>query len=151
MRLSAGVVWAACLPGARSARSVSTPSDFQKELKGPICSVPTVYEENFRVDPVGFRNIVNTGVKAGCRVFALTAGNSQYDRLTYDEVKELTRTLVKSVAGRGLTIAATGPWWTGQVIDYARFAENAGADALQVFLPAFGDNDTLFEHFQKIA
>jgi dihydrodipicolinate synthase/N-acetylneuraminate lyase len=151
MRMSSGVLWGSSLYGVRPSRSAPTPADFQKGLKGPICSVPTVYDESFRLDSEGFRNIVKTGVKAGCRVFALTAGNSQYDRLTYDEVKELTRTLVDSVAGRGLTIAATGQWWTGQVIDYARFSENAGADALQVFVPTFGDSDTVFEHFQKIA
>jgi 4-hydroxy-tetrahydrodipicolinate synthase len=151
MRASAGLLCGLPALGATPLRTVPSPADFQRGLKGPICSVPTVYDENFRIDPEGFRNIVNTGMKAGCRVFALTAGNSQYDRLTYDEVKQLTRTLVCSVAGRGLTIAATGQWWTGQVIDYARFAENTGADALQVFVPAFGDDDTVFEHFKKIA
>src|SRR4051794_26946922 len=81
----------------------------------------------------------------------MTAGNSQYDRLTYDEIKKLTQRLVQSAKGRGLTIAATGPWWTGQCVDYARFAAQAGADAVQVFLPTYGDEDMLFDHFRQIA
>ena len=89
--------------------------------------------------------------EAGSHVFALTAGNSQYDRLTYDEIKGLTATLVKAVNGRGMVIGATGPWWTGQAVDYAKFAESAGVDAVQVFLPAYGDEDMLFDHFRQIA
>ena len=151
MGAAAGLIGGSRLVGARPARTVTSPSDLKSGLKGPICSIPTVYTEDFGLDAKGFGRVVETGVKAGCWVFTLTAGNSQYDRLTYDEVKQLTRTMVESVGGRGLTIAATGQWWTGQAIDYARFAENTGADALQVFLPTFGDNDTLYEHFRKIA
>jgi len=97
------------------------------------------------------RRIVDCGLRSGAQVFALTAGNNQYDRLTYDEIKSLTAGLVKAVNGRGMVIAATGPWWTGQAVDYAKFAESVGADALQVFLPPFGSDDTLFEHFSQLA
>lgn len=142
---------AGALVAARSARATPNADEFRRQLRGPILSVPTVYTEDFRLDMEGFRKIVDTGVKAGAHVIGLTAGNSQYDRLTYDEIKQLTRRLVQSTRGRGLTIAATGPWWTGQAVDYARFAESAGADALQVFLPPYGDEDMIFDHYRKIA
>ena len=135
----------------RTARASASPDDFRVRLEGPILSVPTVYTESFDLDLEGIRKIVETGVRAGCHVVALTAGNSQYDRLTYDEIKRLTRTLIRHVNGRALTIAATGPWWTGQAVDYARFATAAGADALQVFVPPYGDDDMLFHHFRQIA
>jgi dihydrodipicolinate synthase/N-acetylneuraminate lyase len=50
-----------------------------------------------------------------------------------------------------MIIAATGPWWTGQAVDYARFADLAGADAVQVFLPPYGDENALFDHFLRIS
>src|SRR5438876_2991024 len=127
------------------------PLEFKVQLRGPINSIPTVYTADHRMDFDGVRNLVETGVKAGCKVFALTAGNSQYDRLTYDEIRQLARVMVEAVAGRGMTIAATGPWWTGQAVDYARYAASLGADAVQVFLPGYADNDTLYEHFRQIA
>jgi dihydrodipicolinate synthase/N-acetylneuraminate lyase len=136
---------------ARSARATPDPDEFRRRLTGPILSVPTVYTEDFRVDSEGLRKIVDTGVSAGSHVIALTAGNGQYDRLTYEEIKQLTRTVAQATAGRGLMIAATGPWWTGQAVDYARFAASVGADAVQVFLPPYGDEDMLFEHFRQIA
>ncbi len=136
---------------SRTARASATPGDFRNRLRGPILSVPTVYNASFDLDLDGFRKIVDTGIRAGCQAIALTAGNSQYDRLTYEEIKQLTRTLIRAVNGRGLTIAATGPWWTGQAVDYAHFAASAGADALQVFVPQYGDEDMLFHHFRQIA
>jgi 4-hydroxy-tetrahydrodipicolinate synthase len=53
----------------------------------------------------------------------------------------------------GLTIAATGDWSTEDAVEFARFAESCGADALQVLLPrrAADDEDAAFQHFQAVA
>lgn len=142
---------AASLLAPRSAIATATPSEFQQRLTGPICSVPTPYREDFSIDFAAIKRIVECGLASGVHVFAMTAGNSQYDRLTYPEIKELTAAIVKAVKGRGMVIAATGAWWTGQCVDYARYAESIGADALQVLHPPFGTDDTLFEHYRKIA
>ncbi|MEP6536881.1 MAG: dihydrodipicolinate synthase family protein [Bryobacteraceae bacterium] len=139
------------LVAARPSQAAVTPVQFKEKLTGPICSVPTPYTERFAIDHAAIKRIVECGLKAGSHVFALTAGNSQYDRLTYEEIKALTSTLVQAVNGRGMVIGATGPWWTGQAVDYARFAESSGVDAVQVFLPAYGDEDMLFDHFREIA
>lgn len=142
--------WLPALAATRPSQAAVSPLQFKEKLTGPICSVPTVYTEEFAVDHSGIRRIVECGLKAGSHVFALTAGNSQYDHLTYEEIKSLTATLVKSVNGRGMVIGATGPWWTGQAVDYAKFAEATGVDAVQVFLPTYGDEDMLFDHFRQI-
>ena len=120
------------------AKNPTSPEEFKRQLKGPILSIPTTYTADFRVDYDGIRHMINHAAKAGVRVFALTNGNNQYDRLTYDEIKQLTRVMVETVAGRGVTIAATGPWWTGPAVDYARYAESLGADAVQVLTPLGG-------------
>jgi len=140
------------VPPPRSARaSTLNPDEFRRRLRGPILSVPTCYTKDFKVDHQGIKNQVERAAKEGVKVFALTSGNNQYDRLTYQEVRALTKTLVEAVAGRGITIAAVGPWWTGQCEDYARYAASLGADCVQVQLPRHGAPDGLFEHFRKIA
>ncbi|MBK9170912.1 MAG: dihydrodipicolinate synthase family protein [Bryobacterales bacterium] len=139
----------AARPG-RAASQVS-PAQFRERLTGPICSAPTVFRKDFSLDSAGFRKVLDTGVRSGCRVFTLTAGNNRYDRLAADEIRSLTRTFVEGVAGRGLTIAATGNWWTGEAVAYARYAAELGADAVQVMLPSAGDPDLLFEHFRAVA
>lgn len=128
-----------------------SPEDFKRQLRGPILSVPTTYTADFRVDYDGVKRMIEQAAKAGVRVFALTAGNNQYDRLTYDEIKQLTRVMVETVAGRGVTIAATGPWWTSPAVDYARYAESVGADAVQVLNPSAGDDEGRFEHYKAVA
>lgn len=128
-----------------------TPSEFKRRLRGPILSAPTTYTADFKVDYQGMRNMIRRALAAGVEVCALTAGNSQYYALLYDEIKELTRVMANAVNGKGITIAATGPWWTGQAVDYARFAESVGADAVQVLLPQNGDEDALVEHLKAVA
>jgi dihydrodipicolinate synthase/N-acetylneuraminate lyase len=36
-------------------------------------------------------------------------------------------------------------------VDYAKFAESSGVDAVQVMLPAYGDEDMVFDYFRQIA
>ena len=135
----------------RAEKTRITPAEFNKLLTGPILSIPTVYTRERKLDRDGVRNMVELASRAGVKVYSLTAGNSQYDRLTYEEIKELTRIAVEAAAGKGILIAATGAWWTGQAVDYARFAESIGADALQITLPAGAGDDQLLAHLQAIA
>lgn len=132
-------------------KNPTSPEDFKRRLRGPILSVPTTYTSDFGVDYGGIRRMIERAAQAGIRVFALTSGNNQYDRLTYDEIKQITRVLVETVAGRGVTIAATGPWWTGPAVDYARYAESLGADAVQVLTPTSGDDEGKFEHYKAVS
>ena len=132
-------------------KSRTTPAEFKQRLTGPILSIPTVYTKERSIDRDGIRNMVELAGKAGVKLFSLTAGNSQYDRLTFEEIKELTRIAREATSGKRILIAATGAWWTGQAVDYGRFAESIGADALQVTVPAGCHDDQLLEHFQAIA
>jgi len=136
---------------AEAASPSVSPRDLKGRLRGPILSIPTTYASDFSVDYTGTQRMIEKAAKAGVRVFALTAGNNQYDRLTHDEIKQLTKVMVETVAGRGMTIAATGPWWTGPAVDYARYAEAVGADAVQVLNPAEGDIESWFRHYKTVA
>src|SRR5438552_9332705 len=94
---------------APQARKLTTPADFKQRLRGPILSFPTAYTGDFKLDFAGMRKMIDAAVRAGVGVVAMTAGNSMYATLTYDEIKYLTRMMVEGTAGRALTIAATGP------------------------------------------
>ena len=128
-----------------------SPEEVKARIRGPILTLPTPFTAGFKVDYQGVRNMIRLGLANGVGVYELTAGNSQYNMLTFDEIKQLTRAVVEAVAGRGIVIAATGPWWTGQAVDYTRYAESVGADAVQVLLPPDGSDDGYMEHFRKIA
>ena len=135
-----------------SGKAPITPAEFKRRLEGPILSSPTPFKANFDVDHQALRNMIQRALRYGVQNFALTAGNSQYGSLSYEEIKETTRTMVEAVNGRGLVIAATGDWWTARAVDYAKFAESIGADALQVLLPGrSGGDDSIVKHFETIA
>lgn len=146
-----GTVLAGSRVSSARAKDTMSPDEFRTRLEGPILSFPTPYRENFEIDHSAVRVMISRALDAGVKVFTLTAGNNEYDTLAFDEVKKLTTTMVEAVAGKGITLAATGGWWTGQVQDYARFAQSAGVDGLQVFLPAYGEDEDLFEHVRQVA
>src|SRR5262249_49616965 len=137
--------------GAELASARLTPSEFRRKLGGPILSFPTCYTEDFRLDYANMNRMINRAIEAGVRVVTVTAGNNDYESLNDDEIKRLTRCMVESVNGRAVTIAATGPWWTGQSIEYAKFAEAAGADAVQIMMAPHGSDDGHVKHFEQIA
>lgn len=135
-----------------SSKTPISPAEFKRRLEGPILSSPTPFKANFDVDYQALRNMIQRALRYGVQNFGLTAGNSQYSSLSYEEIKESTRTMVEAVNGRGLVIAATGDWWTARAVDYAKFAESIGADALQVLLPSrSGGDDSIVKHFETIA
>jgi 4-hydroxy-tetrahydrodipicolinate synthase len=127
------------------------PQEFKKRLRGPILSVPTPFTSRFEVDYPGVRNMVARALAAGVRNFALTAGNSRYHCLRFDEIKELTRVLREAAGDAGVVIACAGQWWTGQATEYARYAESIGADALQVMLPTRADAESQVQYFRDVA
>jgi len=137
--------------GADLPRARLTPGEFRRRLRGPMLSFPTCYRDDFQLDYAGMRRMIDRAIESGVGVVTLTAGNNDYESLNYDEIKQLTHFLVESVHGRAVTIAATGPWWTGQSTDYAKFAEAAGADAVQILMAAHGNDDGHVKHFQQIA
>ena len=134
---------------APARKSPLTPQEFQAKIVGPVLSVPTCYRKDLSLDMQGMRRIVELGISSGCGIVTLTAGNNQYDLLSYEEIKDLTREIIDAVDGRAVMIAATGKWETDQAVDYAKFASDLGADALQVTLPAL-DDDQMIEHFASI-
>jgi 4-hydroxy-tetrahydrodipicolinate synthase len=86
-------------------------------------------------------------------VFAATAGNTEYATLRFDEIKHVNRAMIECVAGKAPTIAATGDWDTPQAVELARYAEDIGADALQVLNPrkVRENEDDSLKHFKAVA
>jgi dihydrodipicolinate synthase/N-acetylneuraminate lyase len=96
--------------------------------------------------------MIGRAIRYGVPIFELTAGNSKYACLTFDEIKDVTKSMIEAADGKGLTIAATGAWSKEQVIDYAHFCKSHEADALQILLPeGVKDEDKLYTHFLKIS
>ncbi|HWR13432.1 MAG TPA: dihydrodipicolinate synthase family protein [Terriglobales bacterium] len=147
---------AAALPQVVFARHAAnsnklSPADFKHQLRGPIVSIPTPFTREYSLDAVGIRRMIDNALQYGIRIFVLTAGDSQYLYLSYDEIKQLARLVTDAVGQRGITIIGTGAWWTDRTIDFAHYAEKIGATALQVLKPTGTNEDTVVEHFKRIS
>jgi 4-hydroxy-tetrahydrodipicolinate synthase len=139
-------------PAEPKLRRPLDPQEFKKHLAGPILSLPTTFNEDLSVNHNAIRTMIDRAVRYSMPIYQLTAGDSMYSCLTFDEIKSVTQSMIEAVGGRGLTIAATGAWPAEQVIDYAGFAKSHGADAVQVMLPeSMKDENLLYEHFLRIS
>lgn len=127
------------------------PQEFKQRLRGPIVSIPTPFTSDFKVDYEGTRRIIGRSLAHGIHTFELTFGDSQYRNLAYDEIKDLAAVVADAAGGRSMVIIGSGPWWTGQTVDFARHAQRSGATALEVMLPDNGDEDGYVRHFQEVA
>lgn len=150
----------ALLVGARAApfwdqtaspRSSYSPTDFKQRLRGPIVSIPTPFTADFRIDKVGLHRMIDRALEHGITIFELTAGDSQYSYLAYDEIKDLAQTVIGGVGNRGMTIIGTGAWWTARTTEFARYIESIGGTALQVLKPAGANDSGLVEHYNRVA
>jgi len=122
--LGAATVLPTALHGAASRRV--TPAEFKRRLRGPIVSIPTPFTADFRVDGTGLRRMIEMNLRNQIVIFELTAGDSQYAFLAYDEIKQLARMVAEDVGNRGMSIIGTGPWWTERTIDFAGHVESVG-------------------------
>ena len=121
-------------------------------IEGPVSSIPTPFLKNGEIDWKGFRNIIETGIGGGSKVSLLTAGDSQFDSVSPEEVAEITRVLVDQVKGRALTVAAVFRWWTRPAVDFARYCRDIGVDVLMV-LPTerTADSRSLIAYYKAVA
>lgn len=127
----------AAAPGVLAQHGVPMkPAEFKEALRGPILSAPTAFTADGSIDYAGMKKVMERALDYGCKVITLTSGNNRYDRLSYQEIKNLTRLMVDAGQGRAITIAATYKTWSiDTVIAYVRYAESIGASAVQVDCP----------------
>jgi dihydrodipicolinate synthase/N-acetylneuraminate lyase len=126
---------------------------FQQRLLGPIYSNPCPFTADLKPDNAAQKKGIARALRHGIGVFAATAGNTKYATLRFDEIKHVNRVMIECVAGKALAIAATGDWDTPRAVEFARYARDIGADALQVLNPTkFRDNEQdAFNHFKTVA
>lgn len=117
-------------------------AEIRAMIEGPVNSIPTPFLVDGAVDREGVAEIVEIGIAGGSKVSLLTYGDSQFDFLGDDEVADLTKLVVETARGRGITVAATKRWPDKWSVEFARYCVEIGVDMLMVlpsdFCPAAG-------------
>jgi dihydrodipicolinate synthase/N-acetylneuraminate lyase len=156
LRHTLGGVAVSCLAVAnvdrkRSLAFAATSADVSSQLRGPILSIPTPFTKELAVDYDGVRTMIARALPHDIRIFSLTSGNSQYASLDYEEIKELTRVMIEAAGPNAVTIAATDDWPVAKSLEYADFAKQCGASALQVMKTEQQHDAAALQMFQEIA
>lgn len=120
-------------------------AEIKAAISCPVPSISTPFLENGDIDWAGVDRIVDFEIENGAKSLLITNGDSLLTILTDREVGELTERVVKTANGRAAVLAGTKQWCSRQLLEFAGFAKEAGAD---VVLPIFPDwaNSTGADH-----
>ncbi|MFJ5722818.1 5-dehydro-4-deoxyglucarate dehydratase [Streptomyces sp. NPDC093149] len=121
-------------------------------VAGPLFFPVTAYGPDGSVDLDAFRAHVRTGVDAGAAAVFACCGTGEFHALTPEEFRLVVAAAVEETAGEVPVVAGAG-YGTALAIQYARLAEEAGADGLLAMPPylVVADQAGLLGHYAALA
>ncbi len=117
----------------------------------PICSVFT--EDGRRIDETAQCRHIDSLLEAGVHIIAACGGTGEFSFLTRDERISLTELIARRIDGKAKLLVHASAVMTEETIDYARHAQDCGANGLLI-LPPYFEGPTLagvYEHYEKVA
>jgi len=125
-----------------------------KELKGICAASCTPFKEGGeKVDEDSLKAHLDYLIDAGIHIILICGGTGEFAYLRHEEKKRLIEVSSKHINGRTGFMVQTSAINTVDAIDYAKHAEDAGADSLLILPPYCEgpDADGVYYHYEKIA
>ena len=123
-------------------------------LTGPLDTIRTPFEQDGSIDYPAMGRMIDLMIDAGCGATILTAGNSQFQCMNEQEIKEMARVATEQTAGRAMVVAADWGFPTRQAVEFAKYCRQIGVDVLMVRPPDWdGSSNTpqsLVDHYNAI-
>ncbi|MFE1549072.1 5-dehydro-4-deoxyglucarate dehydratase [Streptomyces sp. NPDC058718] len=121
-------------------------------LDGLLFFPVTAFGPDGSLDLDAFRAHVRAGVDAGAAAVFACCGTGEFHALTPEEFRSCVAAAVEETAGRVPVVAGAG-YGTALAIQYARLAEEAGADGLLAMPPylVVADQAGLLRHYTELA
>ena len=122
------------------------------DVAGPLFFPVTAYGPDGAVDLDVFRAHVRAGVDAGAAAVFACCGTGEFHALTPEEFRLVIRAAVEETAGQVPVVAGAG-YGTALAIQYAKIAEEAGADGLLAMPPylVVAGQEGLLAHYTALA
>ncbi|MEU5658266.1 5-dehydro-4-deoxyglucarate dehydratase [Streptomyces sp. NPDC047737] len=122
------------------------------DVAGPLFFPVTAYGPDGAVDLDAFRAHVRKGVDAGAAAVFACCGTGEFHALAPDEFRLVVAAAVEETAGRVPVVAGAG-YGTALAIQYAKLAEEAGADGLLAMPPylVVAGQEGLLAHYAALA
>lgn len=121
-------------------------------LHGVIPPVVTPFTTDGRVDPDALASVVEHLIAAGVHGLFALGSTGEVAYLTDEQRRQVAELVVETTAGRVPVIIGCVDFTSARVIDQARLAERAGADAIVATTPVYAINDAaeIGDHFRAI-
>ncbi|MFE7325274.1 5-dehydro-4-deoxyglucarate dehydratase [Streptomyces sp. NPDC057565] len=121
-------------------------------VAGPLFFPVTAYGPDGAVDLDAFRAHVRSGIDAGAAAVFACCGTGEFHALTPEEFRLVVAAAVEETAGEVPVVAGAG-YGTALAIQYAKLAEEAGADGLLAMPPylVLADQEGLLGHYAALA
>jgi 4-hydroxy-tetrahydrodipicolinate synthase len=122
-------------------------------FRGLMPAMVTPFDERGEVDLAATEAVVERFIEAGVDGISPLGSTGEFSHLTGDERKRFAEEVVRIVAGRVPVVIGVGAAGTKEMVELARHAEGAGADAVLVVSPFYWKvgEEGLFKHFATVA
>ncbi len=122
-----------------------------REIRGSITALVTPFR-NGSLDEDALRGLVNWQIENGTNGLVPVGTTGESPTLSHEEHKRVVEIVIAEAKGRVPVIAGAGSNATSEAIDFARHAEEAGADAVLVVTPYYNKPTQagLYAHFKAI-
>jgi 4-hydroxy-tetrahydrodipicolinate synthase len=129
------------------------PSEFRDMLRGSLTALVTPFEKSGRFDEKAFRALVDWQIDEGTTGLVPVGTTGESPTLSHEEHRQVVKSCVETAKGRVPVVAGAGSNNTDEAIGLAKFAEQAGADALLVVTPYYNKptQSGLYQHFSAVA
>ena len=122
-------------------------------FKGIIAYPITPFDQDEKVDISLFKKLVERLVISGSHGIAPLGSTGVLPYLTDEEKEAITEATIQQVAGRVPTLVGVSNLTTEKTIHHAKFAENAGADAVMIIPMSYWKltDDEIVAHYDAVA
>lgn len=121
------------------------------QLQGAFTALVTPFK-NGGIDEEKYRELIEWQIKEGINGLVPCGTTGESATLSHDEHEAVIRICIDQAKGRVPVIAGAGSNNTTEAISLARFAKDAGADAILLITPYYNKptQEGLFAHFKAI-
>ena len=122
-------------------------------FRGSMVALITPMRADGSVDEKAFKELVEWQIAEGTEALVPVGTTGESPTLSHAEHKRVVEMCIEAAGGRVPVIAGAGSNSTAEAIDFARHAEQAGADAILVVTPYYNKptQEGMFLHFSAIA
>ena len=109
----------------------------KSKFEGIFPALLTPFDENGAVNYGALRALVTYNIEKGVQGFYVNGSTAEVFLLSDEERKNIYKTVAEAAKGKATLIAQIGAISTAQAIEYAKYAEACGYDAISAVAPFY--------------